>query len=174
MVLPVQGRARQQGLGHVVVPGGSEDPGIAFEVPLRRLDDLPQVNNPWTRIAAIKMDVENFERFVLRGATEILLRDRPLIYLELWDNENRAECFAIADRLEYRVMVFDEGRLVPFAEEAHRRHGNFFFVPPESLVARNATPGMARSHRREAAPVADCMGCVPASASINPQLNPQP
>jgi FkbM family methyltransferase len=129
MVLPVQGKARQQGLGHVVEAGRDHEAGIAFEVPVHRLDDVPEVNNPWTRVAAIKIDVENFERFVLRGAMEVLQRDRPLVYLELWDNENRRECFAIAESLGYRVMVFDGHRLVPFEPVNHRAYGNFFFVP---------------------------------------------
>lgn len=129
MILPVQGNARQQGLGHVEGAGDGGDGGIRFEVPLRRLDDLPQVNSPWTRVAAIKLDVENFEQFVLRGAQRILERDRPLIYLELWDNANRDVCFGIAARLGYSVMVCVDDRLVPFEPGKHR-HGNFFFVPP--------------------------------------------
>lgn len=165
MVLPVQGRARQQGLGHVVDASQPVDPGIAFEVPLRRLDDLPQVNNPWTRVAAIKIDVENFERFVLRGAMEILRRDRPLVYLELWDNENRRECFAIAGSLGYEVKVFDGRELVAFNPELHSRHGNFFFVPPVALSSRSAAAKTARrawaatrEHAESSLPIAECMG----------------
>jgi FkbM family methyltransferase len=129
MVLPMQGSARPQGPGHVAVAGQKKETGAVFEVPIRRLDDVPEVNNPWTRIAAIKIDVENFELHVLRGAMEIIERDRPLIYLELRNNENRHECFAVAERLNYQVKVFDGIRLVPFEPVGHRDYGNFFFVP---------------------------------------------
>jgi FkbM family methyltransferase len=129
MVLPVHGRARQQGLGHVAEATAADGAGLRFVVPMHRLDDLPEINNPWTRIAAIKIDVENFERYVLRGAREILERDRPLLYLELWDNDNRRECLALARELNYSVMVADRHGLVRFDPVQHRRHGNFFFVP---------------------------------------------
>jgi FkbM family methyltransferase len=151
MVLPVHHRARQQGLGHVVDPGTAGEPGIPFVVPMRRLDDLPQVNADGARVVAMKIDVENSERNVLRGATEILRRHRPVVYLELWDNDNRAECFAIATRLSYRVMVSDAGRLVPFDPTVHRRHGNFFFMPQEVPPARSTS---AAAQRRRVQPEA--------------------
>lgn len=40
---------------------------------------------------AAKIDVEHFEAPVLRGATELLKRDHPIIYCELWDTPNRGE-----------------------------------------------------------------------------------
>lgn len=128
MVLPVRNRVREQGLGRIVAGEAGEPQGIPFEVPVRRLDDLKRVIPPWVRVSAMKMDVENFERFVLLGALRILRRDRPLVYLELWDNENRRVCFSIAERLGYDVCVYVDDRLVPF-DPARHRHGNFFFVP---------------------------------------------
>lgn len=141
MVLPIQGHARQQGLGHVVSAGDADEPGIPFNVPLRRLDALPELEG--ARVAAIKMDVENFERFVLRGATGILERDRPVVYLELWDNENRSECFAIATSLGYAIMVFDGRRLVAFDPASHRHHGNFFLMP--AAAVRSPAVAQARA-----------------------------
>ncbi len=146
MVLPLQGRAREQGLGHVVDTAEMPETGLEFEVPIRRLDDLPEVNNPGTRIAGLKIDVEDFERFVLEGARAILERDRPLVYLELWNDENQQVCLAIARELGYRVMVFEGRGLIPFEPVKHRHHGNFFFVPQATdirLYDRFAEPSAA-------------------------------
>lgn len=148
MVLPVRGRARQQGLGHVVGATGEPDAGIQFEVPVRRLDDVAQVSGPWVRVAAIKMDVENFEQHVLRGALRLLRRDRPLVYLELWDNANRDACFAIAARLGYAVRVCVDDQLVEF-DPARHAHGNFFFIPQEPGGERRQAPA---ERGREARP----------------------
>lgn len=143
MVLPLHGTAREQGLGHVVDTEEKQEAGFAFEVPIRRLDDIAEVNNPWTRIAGIKIDVEDFERFVLRGAREILERERPLVYLELWDGDNRRESFALAEELGYDVRVFDGRGLVQFEPTRHARQGNFFFVPrrPAATMRHRAADG---------------------------------
>jgi FkbM family methyltransferase len=60
--------------------------GRRFTVPLTMLDclDLPRVHG-------VKLDVENFEAHVLRGAIQLLKRDHPIVYCELWDTPNRQE-----------------------------------------------------------------------------------
>ena len=73
--------------------------GEECKVPIDRLDTLL----PNTKIQGIKMDVENFEYFVLKGGLKIIQRDQPIIYTELWDNENRTQCF---DILGYRNIEF--------------------------------------------------------------------
>ena len=37
----------------------------------------------------------NYEYFVLKGCEKIINRDKPKIYLELWDNKNRYNCFKL-------------------------------------------------------------------------------
>ena len=54
------------------------------------------------RVTGIKLDVENFEAHVLRGATELLKRDHPIIYCELWDTPNRQEVMSPQETRVYR------------------------------------------------------------------------
>ncbi len=151
MILPMHGTAREQGLGHVVDAGQAPERGVRLDVPLHALDDVLGENHPGVRVAGIKIDVENYERFVLRGARRILERDRPLVYLELWDGPNRQESFALARELGYDVCVYDKGALRPFDPQRHRANGNFFFVPQR----RSAVPPPPREAARVSCPNGD-------------------
>ena len=80
------------------------------------------------RITAIKLDVENFEFFVLDGGRETIAKNRPIVYCELWENENRLKCFDLMQEYRYEVMMLQAGKLCPFDAELHKKQ-NFFFVP---------------------------------------------
>jgi FkbM family methyltransferase len=128
MTMPLIQGVRMQGLTHVQDESieGYAASAMTFTVPLARLDDLD-----WLRdqpVAAIKLDVENYEQFVLRGAEALIRRCQPLIYCELWDNENRQICLKIMQEHGYRVQVLDRGRLRTFLPGTDTHH-NFFFVP---------------------------------------------
>ena len=73
-----------------------DEGGERFSVPLTMVDsmDLP-------RIDGIKLDVENFEFHVLRGAVQLLKRDHPIIYCELWDTPNRRKVMDLLDGFGY-------------------------------------------------------------------------
>jgi hypothetical protein len=72
--------------------------------------------------------VENFEYFVFRGGENMLRKYRPLIYCELWENENRDRCFALLrDELGYRIQVLVNDKLVDYIPGQHHNQ-NFFFV----------------------------------------------
>lgn len=125
MVMPSDNDVRFQGLSHVKhesMPVQSE--GMTYEVPIKRLDDLTDD----IEVSGVKLDVENFEYFVLAGGTEMLKRDRPVVYTELWENENRDKCLSHMKSLGYRTMVVDNGHLVEF-DEQHYVGQNFFFIP---------------------------------------------
>ena len=49
-----------------------------------RLDDFAQQNR-WENISLIKIDVEGFEMEVLKGASEILHRFKPTLFVEIDD-----------------------------------------------------------------------------------------
>ena len=56
---------------------------------------LKTLNGKDKKIGAIKMDVENFEYFVLEGGKELIKKHKPIIYTELWENQNREKCFQL-------------------------------------------------------------------------------
>jgi hypothetical protein len=79
------------------------------------------------QIQGIKIDVENFEYFALKGGSRILSSNKPVIYAELWDNENRTNCFTLLSDLNYTAHVVEKGILTPFHVDKHR-HQNFIFI----------------------------------------------
>lgn len=126
MVLPVNGKAKQQGLSHVVHSTIKENnDGIRFKVPLKKLDSLEYLFAPGAKVTGIKMDVENFERFVLAGAEKLIEVHRPLIYLELWENENKSACFDFFRKWNYEVTINDNGVHVPYDAMKHAGRINF-------------------------------------------------
>jgi hypothetical protein len=130
MEMPVMEGVRMQGLSHVAHQSieGYEGNGHSYQakqVTLDQLDFLQAV-----KISAIKMDVENYEQFVLEGGLNLLKKNRPMIYCELWDNDNRNNCFEILRGLDYVFYVLSGTELVAFDNNLHGQH-NFFFFPKE-------------------------------------------
>jgi len=129
MVMPVISSVRMQGLSHVVhetIPENNE--GERFKVPLLVLDKIPELLNSEKRISAIKIDVENFEFFVLDGAKKLIEKNKPVVYAELWDNDNRYKCFDLFESLNYKTFVAINGKLVEFNPSVHVKQ-NFIFLP---------------------------------------------
>ncbi|WNJ19230.1 FkbM family methyltransferase [Pontibacter sp. G13] len=128
MHMPILQGVRMQGLSHVQheTIEGYESDAVQYEVQQTSLDEW--LSKYPHAINAIKMDVENYEQFVLEGGMESLRTHRPIIYCELWDNENRANCMDILERLGYSTQVLIKDMLVPF-EAAKHPHHNFFFIP---------------------------------------------
>lgn len=129
MVMPVLDNVKMQGLSHVVHESITDfNNGKNIKTPITRLDDCVELNGKSSNLKAIKLDVENFEYFVLAGARQIIQRNRPIIYTELWENENRYKCFDLMKSEGYSIKVLNHGKLVDFEKEKHKTQ-NFFFVP---------------------------------------------
>jgi len=127
MVLPVVNAVKMQGLAHVIDISITEfNNGIAFSVPQYRLDDIPELQN--IKVNAIKIDVENFEYQVFLGAQQLIRQSKPIIYCELWDNENRQNCFALMKQWGYQIYVLQHKQLITF-NPAVSSTQNFFFLP---------------------------------------------
>ena len=123
MVLPVHQNVKMQGLAHVVHDSIYEwNEGEKFKVQSKKLDTLFSD----TPIAGIKMDIENFEFFALDGAREILTKYKPVVYLELWENENREKCFELLESLGYEAFVAWGDELKPFKDSGLNKQ-NFIF-----------------------------------------------
>lgn len=126
MVLPNVARVKMQGLSHVVHESIDEfNEGDFYEVPIETLDNLIDTSR---KVQGIKLDVENFEYFVLKGAENLIDRDKPIIYTELWVNENREKCLNFIRNKGYSVKVYVDNNLIDFSPTTYSGQ-NFFFIP---------------------------------------------
>lgn len=126
MVLPVVSAVKMQGLAHVIDKSITEfNSGIRFTVPQYRIDDMKELRE--TPIHAIKIDVENFEYQVFLGAQQVIEQNKPVIYCELWDNNNRKQCFELMRQWGYQIYVLNHKTLVEFDPGQHQTQ-NFFFL----------------------------------------------
>ena len=132
MVMPVLDSLPMQGLSHVMhesIPNLND--GRKFRTTIKKLDSIETFSGNDLSLKAIKIDVENFEYFVLLGAKNLITRHRPIIYAELWENENRSRCFDFLQVLNYKIMVLKRDKLELFDEREHETQ-NFFFIPNPS------------------------------------------
>lgn len=124
MILPVNDGTVMQGLSHMKHDTITEwNDGREVEVHVEKIDNV--INGQL--IQGIKIDVENFEYFAFKGAKRILEQNKPIIYAELWDNENRQLCFDFLHALNYKTYVTEQGRLTEFNPVKHQKQ-NFIFL----------------------------------------------
>ncbi|MFA5534193.1 MAG: FkbM family methyltransferase [Mariniphaga sp.] len=129
MVMPVIHKVPMHGLSHVIHKDITENnTGLKFKVPMVRLDDFQELSNQGKKITGIKMDVENFKYFVLQGAENLIKKNKPIIYCELWENDNRKKCFSFLNKLGFSTFILHNKELVPYTEYYHKKN-NFFFIP---------------------------------------------
>ena len=125
IIMPEINHVKFHGLSHVKGVEGSEgNSGIKYTVPIRKIDDLAELKVLENRVSGIKIDVENYEYNVLEGARNLLLEHKPLIYAELWENQNRADCMKLLTDIGYSIFVLENGLLVKFGSQQTQ---NFFF-----------------------------------------------
>lgn len=77
-------------------------------------------------IAGIKVDVENFEFFVLQGAVGLIKLYNPIVMAELWDNDRKIACIGLMEELGYETKVIINKKLVPYTSQQSL---NYFFIP---------------------------------------------
>src|SRR3989338_4629300 len=108
MVRPIKHTVKLWGLSRVITDTENKEceTGERFTVKMRTLDSIEALRGQ-ERIRAIKIDVENSEYAVLRCGEQLIRRYYPLIYIELWDNQNRRDCFDFARSLGYKIYEFD-------------------------------------------------------------------
>lgn len=129
MVMPVIDNVPMHGLSHVVNDEVSVlNSGFKYTVPVVTIDGFEPLKNLEKQVTAIKMDVENFEYHVLKGAEKLIVKYQPVIYCELWDNDNRKKCISFLNNLNYSAFILHKKELVPFEKANFEKH-NFFFLP---------------------------------------------
>jgi FkbM family methyltransferase len=129
MVMPIISSVRMQGLSHVVHSTITENnEGERCKVPLKMLDNINTLLTAPKRISAIKIDVENFEYFVLEGGKALINKNKPIVYAELWENENREKCFDLFQKLNYSTFIVFGNKMLLFDNTKHKTQ-NFIFLP---------------------------------------------
>lgn len=123
MVMPVKSAVKYHGLVHVLEEGESAESGEVIEVPLKTLDQL-ELEGP---VLGIKIDVENYESRVIEGAHTLLTQWKPIVYCELWENDNRNKTILLMESIGYKTMVPWKGEVVMYNPNQHNTQ-NFIFV----------------------------------------------
>lgn len=133
-------------------PGNSsftavEGPHESREVPVQTLDQYH-----YEKVCLIKIDVEGHELDVLKGATQTLGRERPVLLVEIEQRHLQvpmAEVFAYVLEQRYNGFFLVSGKLMPlsgFVYEEHQDVGdidspdyinNFIFLPEETPVPKH-------------------------------------
>ena len=126
MIMPEVNSVILQGLPHITGISEKEENGREYTVSQTSLDIFWEKQNE--KISAIKIDVENYENFVFKGGEKTLVKYKPLIYAELWDNENRTKSFTLLKSLGYEIKVSENNNFCEFIPEKHKTD-NFYFFP---------------------------------------------
>ena len=81
-----------------------EDKNGKFQI--RKLDDV-KLNH---KIDFVKIDVEGLEIDVIKGAKKFLTKDKPLIWVELWDETGHGDPrFKVGNKAEYNKLMDEFG-----------------------------------------------------------------
>lgn len=129
MLTPLVHAAVMHGLSHVWQGSERTTPADAFTVPVTTLDQL-QLLQTAGKISAIKIDVENYEYYVLKGGRQLLQKHCPLVFAELWNDGKKANCITLMQELGYTVKIYDKGALIDYSGEDVL---NYFFLPRNKI-----------------------------------------
>ncbi len=128
MITPILKGVKKQGLSHIVESNLDGENSLLVEaVKVITLDDFA-VHFANIGVAAIKIDVENYELFVLKGGAQLIRQYKPLVFAELWENERKEQCIQLMELLGYSTKVLDQGKLIDFKGNTAL---NYFFIPHE-------------------------------------------
>lgn len=125
MIMPEQSQVYFHGLSHIKTT--EEHKGKVYHVEMKKLDDIQALED--VKVNAIKMDVEDYEFHVLKGAENIIKQNRPLIYCELWDTTNRQRSMELIKSLNYKIFINNKNELIEYDNQ--KGYQNFFFIPIE-------------------------------------------
>jgi FkbM family methyltransferase len=129
MVLPIVNGIKKQGLAHVkTLNTEGFNTGVSEIIEIDKLDHRKELQQ--ITIGAIKLVAENFELQVLEGAKELILKNRPLIYCELWDNEKRKIVLDLIQSWNYDVFYNKQNQLCLYDPIAYKGKNYFFKAKP--------------------------------------------
>jgi len=119
-------------------PSVYESTSIALTVQMTTLDNYASIHG--LHFDAIKIDVEGGELAVLKGATKVLSRDRPILFVEMLRRHARAFGYHPNDILSftrlfgYKCYCIEDNRLAEFTQmDDETTATNFFFIHASKL-----------------------------------------
>lgn len=80
------------------------------------------------RIDYIKCDIEGFEYIVLADLKEIIGKHRPIVQVEVW-NDNEEQVLSMFRDLRYQAYKLYRGKLTPATKENPPMEGDYIFLP---------------------------------------------
>lgn len=125
MQVPIQNGVLKHGLAHIKANDIVNEGEKVYEVSIQRIDNLVATNEI-SQIIGIKIDVENYELEVLKGAVETIKKYQPLLMIELWNDEKKDLCIQLMRDLGYDVKILNEDRLVSYNGQDAL---DYFFIP---------------------------------------------
>lgn len=118
MILPYNGKTKMQSLSHVKHESiTSWNEGEEFDVSVKTIDDMFKDD----KVQGILINIENYEFFAFKGSLDLLKKQKPVIYAELYDNDNRQKCFELLSEYGYRAFVVANNQLVEFDSQKHTK-----------------------------------------------------
>ncbi|MEJ2628905.1 MAG: FkbM family methyltransferase [bacterium] len=130
MITPTIGLTKMSGLSYVAEKNtriSYSDKVDTYQVQASRLENLKIFQK--VHIDYIKIDVENYEKFVFRGGLEFLRKNKPVILCEIWNAKSRKEDLSLLAGMGYTMKVLEDNTLVDFDAHKHPEHLNYFFIP---------------------------------------------
>jgi FkbM family methyltransferase len=126
MILPVINNVKKQGMTHLAFNESNTEDGIKFSVDMKKLDNIPEILD--NNIYAIKIDTENSEFLVLQGSKYIIEKNKPIIYCELYGEENKIKSTEFLINLGYEIKMLKDNSLVD-CNDNENASANYFFIP---------------------------------------------
>lgn len=123
---PVIKGVRKQGLSKISEARHTSTDGVNYRVTQKTLDSFVELKD--VQIGAIKIDVEGYEYFVLKGGMSILEKNKPIIFCELWEEQNFTNCNELLKSLGYNIFYYSQGELLPYQFDKPTKVINFFFI----------------------------------------------
>lgn len=103
----------------------------------KKFDDLLFKNFFFKKIDFIKIDVEGFEYFVLKGMQKTLKKNNPILLIEIEKRHNKSfmKTFKLLNNLGYKTYITKDGINLSFLSNEkinkfikRKKYNNFFFV----------------------------------------------
>lgn len=126
MNIPVENGILKHGLAHIKENEVINEGEKLYKVPIQRIDYLLATQEISHQVIGIKIDVENYELEVLKGAIETIKKYRPLLIIELWNDVKKDQCIQLMADLGYQVWILVDDKLVLYKGQDAL---DYFFIP---------------------------------------------